>query len=57
MNFLKFDDEDEIKRAQSIYTSVASGEHKDKKINEIDPEAFVIITTSSEIIGRGFRGA
>lgn len=28
-----------------------------KKINEIDPQAFVIITTSSEIIGRGFRGA
>jgi uncharacterized membrane-anchored protein YitT (DUF2179 family) len=27
-----------------------------KKIKEIDPEAFTIITTSSEIIGRGFRG-
>lgn len=26
------------------------------KIKEIDPHAFVIITTSSEIIGRGFRG-
>lgn len=26
------------------------------KIKEIDPGAFVIITTSSEIIGRGFRG-
>lgn len=26
------------------------------KIKEIDPRAFVIITTSSEIIGRGFRG-
>lgn len=26
------------------------------KIKEIDPSAFVIITTSSEIIGRGFRG-
>lgn len=26
------------------------------KIKEIDPKAFVIITTSSEIIGRGFRG-
>jgi uncharacterized membrane-anchored protein YitT (DUF2179 family) len=25
------------------------------KIKEIDPRAFVIITTSSEIIGRGFR--
>ena len=24
-------------------------------IKEIDPESFVIITTSSEIIGRGFR--
>ena len=28
-----------------------------RKIKEIDPEAFIIITTSSEIIGRGFRGA
>ena len=27
-----------------------------KKIKEIDPESFVIVTTSSEIIGRGFRG-
>lgn len=27
-----------------------------KKIREIDPNAFVVITTSSEIIGRGFRG-
>ena len=26
------------------------------KIKEIDPSAFIIITTSSEIIGRGFRG-
>ena len=26
------------------------------KIKEIDPQAFIIITTSSEIIGRGFRG-
>ena len=26
------------------------------KIKELDPKAFVIITTSSEIIGRGFRG-
>lgn len=26
------------------------------KIREIDPKAFIIITTSSEIIGRGFRG-
>ena len=26
-----------------------------KKIKEIDPGAFVIVTTSSEIIGRGFR--
>jgi len=25
------------------------------KIKEIDPGAFTIITTSSEIIGRGFR--
>ena len=27
-----------------------------KKVREIDPQAFMIITTSSEIIGRGFRG-
>ena len=27
-----------------------------EKIREIDPKAFTIITTSSEIIGRGFRG-
>ncbi len=26
-----------------------------KRIKEIDPHAFIIITTSSEIIGRGFR--
>ena len=26
------------------------------KIKEIDPDSFIIITTSSEIIGRGFRG-
>lgn len=26
------------------------------KIKELDPSAFIIITTSSEIIGRGFRG-
>ena len=26
-----------------------------KRIKEIDPKAFIIITTSSEIIGRGFR--
>lgn len=26
-----------------------------KKVKELDPEAFIIITTSSEIIGRGFR--
>ena len=26
------------------------------KIREIDPGAFIIVTTSSEIIGRGFRG-
>lgn len=26
------------------------------KIKEIDPGAFIIITTSSEIVGRGFRG-
>lgn len=25
------------------------------RIKEIDPHAFIIITTSSEIIGRGFR--
>ena len=28
-----------------------------QKAKEIDPEAFIIITTSSEIIGRGFRGS
>ena len=28
-----------------------------RKVKEIDPSAFIIITTSSEIIGRGFRGA
>lgn len=28
-----------------------------QKAKEIDPAAFIIITTSSEIIGRGFRGA
>lgn len=27
-----------------------------RRIREIDPQAFVIVTTSSEIIGRGFRG-
>lgn len=27
-----------------------------RRIKEIDPHAFIIITTSSEIIGRGFRG-
>ena len=27
-----------------------------ERIREIDPKAFTIITTSSEIIGRGFRG-
>ena len=27
-----------------------------KHIKEIDPKSFIIITTSSEIIGRGFRG-
>ncbi len=27
-----------------------------KKIKEIDPGSFIIITTTSEIIGRGFRG-
>ena len=26
-----------------------------KKIKEIDPHSFIIVTTSSEIIGRGFR--
>jgi uncharacterized membrane-anchored protein YitT (DUF2179 family) len=26
-----------------------------KKVKEIDPHAFIIVTTSSEIIGRGFR--
>ena len=26
-----------------------------KKIKEIDPSSFIIVTTSSEIIGRGFR--
>lgn len=26
-----------------------------RKIKEIDPQAFIIVTTSSEIIGRGFR--
>ena len=26
-----------------------------KKIKEIDPTSFIIVTTSSEIIGRGFR--
>ncbi|MBR0277143.1 MAG: DUF2179 domain-containing protein, partial [Clostridia bacterium] len=26
-----------------------------KHIKEIDPKSFVIITTSNEIIGRGFR--
>ena len=26
------------------------------KIKQIDPDAFIIVTTSSEIIGRGFRG-
>ena len=25
------------------------------RIKEIDPQAFIIVTTSSEIIGRGFR--
>lgn len=28
-----------------------------KKVKEIDPSSFVIVTTSSEIIGRGFRNA
>lgn len=27
-----------------------------KKVYELDPHSFVIVTTSSEIIGRGFRG-
>lgn len=27
-----------------------------KKVYELDPNSFVIVTTSSEIIGRGFRG-
>ena len=27
-----------------------------KKVHEIDPSAFTVVTTSSEIIGRGFRG-
>ena len=27
-----------------------------KKVREVDPDAFMIVTTSSEIIGRGFRG-
>ena len=27
-----------------------------RKVREVDPSAFIIITTSSEIIGRGFRG-
>lgn len=27
-----------------------------RRISEIDPAAFVIVTNSSEIIGRGFRG-
>lgn len=27
-----------------------------KKVHELDPAAFTVITTSSEIIGRGFRG-
>ena len=27
-----------------------------KKVRETDPSAFIIVTTSSEIIGRGFRG-
>jgi uncharacterized membrane-anchored protein YitT (DUF2179 family) len=26
-----------------------------KKVKEIDPSSFIIVTTSSEIIGRGFR--
>ena len=26
-----------------------------KEIKEIDPHAFIVITTTSEIIGRGFR--
>ena len=28
-----------------------------QKVREVDPHAFIIITTSSEIIGRGFRGS
>ncbi len=28
-----------------------------RRIKELDPSAFIIITTSSEIIGRGFRGS
>ncbi len=36
------------KRLEAIYLR--------NKIREIDPHAFIIITTSSEIIGRGFRG-
>jgi uncharacterized membrane-anchored protein YitT (DUF2179 family) len=27
-----------------------------KKVKEIDPNAFTVITTTSEIVGRGFRG-
>lgn len=27
-----------------------------KKVKEVDPAAFIIISTSSEIVGRGFRG-
>ena len=34
-------DEEETKRTQSIYTSVASGEHKDKKINIIDTPGYL----------------
>jgi uncharacterized membrane-anchored protein YitT (DUF2179 family) len=26
------------------------------RVRQIDPNSFIIITTSSEIIGRGFRG-
>ena len=26
------------------------------RVRELDPHSFIIITTSSEIIGRGFRG-
>ena len=29
--------------------------HLRNKIKEIDPQSFVIITSTSEIIGRGFR--